>query len=184
GTGSLRRKTQLLHARADLTIENIRGNVETRLAKLDAGQYDAVVLAEAGLRRLGLGARIGQILPASIMLPAVGQGALGIETRYADAITRKVVLAIDHPPTHAAVLAERALLAALEGGCSAPIAAWGHVEDQTLRLAGRVLRFDGTQKVDATREGKIDQPRQLGQLVAEQLNAQGAAELIQEARRR
>jgi len=184
GTGSLRRKAQLLHARSDLRIENIRGNVETRLAKLDAGRYDAVALAEAGLRRLGLDARIGEILRLAIMLPAVGQGALAVETRDDDHAARAVAAAIDHRPTRAAVAAERAMLSALEAGCSAPVAAWGRMEGNVLRLTGRVLRADGSQQLDATREGPADEPESLGRLVAQRLIDQGAAALIREARER
>ena len=181
-TGSPRRKVQLLHARPDLQIENLRGNVETRLAKLDSGPFDAIILAEAGLRRLGLDERIGQILPPAIMLPAVGQGALGIEMRTDDPRTHAVAQALDCPQTHAAVAAERAMLGALEGGCSAPIAAWGRVEHDRLRLSGRVVRLDGSTQLDATLDESLDQPELLGQLVAERLIDQGAAELIREAR--
>lgn len=184
GTGSPRRKAQLLHARADLRVADVRGNVETRLAKLDAGDYDAIVLAEAGLRRLGLEARLGQILPPEIMLPAVGQGALGIETREDDQAARTAVAPLDHSPTRAAVAAERAMLAALEGGCLAPVAAWGRVEGDVLRLSGRVSRVDGSRQLDAALDGRPDEAETLGRLVARHLADQGAAELIDEARRR
>src|SRR4051812_33912698 len=110
GTGSLRRQAQLLHVRPDLQVADIRGNVDTRLRKLDGGQFDAIVLAEAGLRRLGLSDRISQVLPREIMLPAVGQGALAIECRLEDAATRKILASLNDPETRAAVAAERALL--------------------------------------------------------------------------
>ncbi len=125
GTGSLRRRTQLLHFRRDLQIKDIRGNVDTRLRKLAEGGYDALVLAEAGLRRLGLDRHIAQVLPCEIVLPAPGQGAMAIETRADDERTRRIVADFDHPPTRAAVTAERTLLSALEGGCLAPVAALG-----------------------------------------------------------
>ncbi len=121
GTGSTRRRAQLLFVRPDLQVLDIRGNVDTRLRRLDEGQYEAIVLAEAGLRRLGLSERITQVLPSSLMMPAVGQGALGIEIRRDDKSTRDVLAAIDHRASHLAVLAERSLLAALRGGCLAPI---------------------------------------------------------------
>jgi len=182
GTGSLRRRAQILHARPDLRMDDIRGNVDTRLRKLDQGHYDAVVLAEAGLRRLGMDARITQVLPPSIVLPAVGQGALGLEIRSGDRVIREVVGQLDHGPTRAAVLAERAMLAALEGGCLAPIAAWGRVEDNLLKLTGRVLHPDGSQRIETTLVGQPAEPAQLGNRVAEALTAQGAAALIQAAR--
>jgi len=182
GTGSLRRRAQILHVRPDLRIQDVRGNVDTRLRKLDAGDYDAVVLAEAGLRRLGLAERITQVLPTAILLPAVGQGALGLETRRDDGATRAVVGQLDHGPTHAAVLAERAMLAALEGGCLAPIAAWGRPEGDVLELTGRVLHPDGTRKIEATLTGRLDEPTELGDRVAAELAGQGAAELIRAGR--
>lgn len=178
GTGSLRRRAQLLHVRGDLRVEDVRGNVDTRLRKLDDGRYDALVLAEAGVTRLGLADRISQRLPLSVSLPAVGQGALGLESRADDDALRAVLARLDHPPTHAAVRAERAMLAALEGGCLAPIAAWGRLEDGTLVLTGRVLHPQGTQRLETTATGDPALPEQLGRQVAEVLIAQGAAELI------
>ena len=128
GTGSLRRRAQLLHVRPDLQIRDIRGNVDTRLRKLHGGQFDAIVLAEAGLERLGLAGQITQRLPPAIMLPAVGQGALALEVRSDDRRTRQLVQSLDHAASHAAVAAERAMLAALRGGCLAPVAAWGRLD--------------------------------------------------------
>lgn len=182
GTGSLRRRAQLWHVRPDLRFNDIRGNVDTRLRKLDQGDYDALVLAEAGLRRLGMAEHITQVLPASIILPAVGQGALGLEIRCDDSSTRNVLQRLNDAPTHAAVLAERAMLAALEGGCLAPIAAWGRVEDQVLKLSGRVLSPDGAKRIETTLSGGLHEADQLGNRVAEALIAQGAAELIRAAR--
>ena len=156
GTGSLRRQAQLLHVRPDWQMKDIRGNVETRLRKLHNGDFDAIVLAEAGLRRLGLETEIGEVLPLNIMLPAVGQGALALETRADDETTRRILAVLDHPPTHAAVLAERAMLAALQGGCLAPIAALAQVVKcdafQVLTLHGRVISRDGVKCLNATAE--------------------------------
>jgi len=182
GTGSLRRAAQLAHFRGDLRAKHIRGNVDTRLRKIAEGDYDAVVLAEAGLRRLGLAERITQLLPLSIVLPAVGQGALGLETRCNDHQARNLIEQLNHPPTHQAVSAERAMLAALEGGCRAPIAAWGRMENETLVLSGRVLSSDGSQKTEATLRATPDHAARLGCRVAEELIAQGAAELIRASR--
>jgi len=181
GTGSLRRRSQLLHARPDLTTEDVRGNVETRLRKLDQGQYDALILAEAGLRRLGLAEHITQVLPPSIILSAVGQGALGLETRCDDEVTRAALERLNHVSTHAAVKAERTMLHTLKGGCLAPIAAWGRWEG-ALVLTGRVLCPDGTKMIETTRSGPIEAAESLGQSVAEALIAQGAGELIQASR--
>ena len=182
GTGSLRRRAQLLHARRDLRTKDVRGNVDTRLRKLDQGEYDALVLAEAGLRRLGLARHITQVLPTSVMLPAVGQGALGLETRSGDRAARETLQKLNHGPTHAAVLAERSMLAALRGGCLAPIAAWGRVEAARLTLTGRVISSDGGEMLEATLADDPAEAVQLGARVAEDLIAQGAAELIQAAR--
>ncbi len=182
GSGSLRRRAQLLHVRPDLRMKDIRGNVDTRLRKLDQGDYQAVVVAEAGVRRLGLHERITQALPVSTVLPAVGQGALGLEARSRDGDALELIGRLNHPPTHAAALAERAMLAALEGGCLAPIAAWARPEDAALVLTGRVLSPDGTQKVESTLAGQMDDPARLGRRVAERLVAQGADVLIRRAR--
>jgi hydroxymethylbilane synthase len=182
GTGSLRRRAQLLHARPDLVMQDIRGNVDTRLRKLDERQYDALVLAEAGLNRLGLAEWITQVLPRPQFLPAVGQGALGLETRLDDRRTREAVGRLDHPATHAAVLAERAMLAALQGGCLAPIAGWARIEGGRLLLSGRVLDRQGTRKLDASLAAAPAEALELGSRVAQALIEQGAAELVQAAR--
>jgi len=182
GTGSLRRRAQLLHVRPDLRIKEIRGNVDTRLKKLDRGDYDALVLAEAGLRRLGLADRITQPLPTSIVLPAVGQGALGLETRQEDQETRSVVIELHHSATQAAVLAERAMLAALEGGCLAPIGAWGRIDTRRLVLTGRVISTDGAESIATTLTGDPGEPNRLGRRVAQRLIKQGADRLIRAAR--
>ena len=182
GTGSLRRRSQLLHARADLQVRDLRGNVDTRLAKLASADYDAVILAEAGLQRLGLAERITQRLPISVMLPAVGQGALGLETRDDDRTTIDWVCGLDHPATHQAVVAERSLLSALQGGCLAPIGALGVVEDDRLKLAGRVLSVDGKQMLEATLTDAPAEAFQLGTRLADDLLSQGAGELVRQSR--
>ncbi len=184
GTGSSRRRSQLLHARPDLRIEGIRGNVETRLRKLQEGDFDALVLAEAGLERLNLSGRVTQILPKSMMLPAVGQGALGLETRQQDAATRQAISLIDDSATHQGVLAERALLAALRGGCLAPVGAWGRIEaDGQLHLSAVVLSGDGRLRLHVELSGTPAEAIDLGHHAAAELLAQGAGELIQAARR-
>jgi hydroxymethylbilane synthase len=185
GTGSLRRQAQLRHRRPDLQIQDIRGNVDTRLQKLDDGQFDAIVLAEAGLRRLRLTGRIRQVLPFDIMLPAVGQGALAIECRTGDVATQAQVAALDDPATHSSVQAERSLLARLRGGCMAPIGALGRIERSALQLSAVVLSPDGVRRVVASESvGGVTaaDAEQLGYHVAEDLLAQGAAELIAQSR--
>ena len=182
GTGSRRRKSQLLYARPDLQVSDIRGNLDTRLRKLDEGQYDAIVLAEAGLKRLGWELRITQILPREVMLPAIGQGALGIESRSDDSATRSQLAPLDDADTHASILAERAMLAQLRAGCLAPVGAWGRVLDGQLYLDGVVLSSSGKHRVAASASGSPADAVQLGQQVADSLLAQGAATLIAEER--
>jgi hydroxymethylbilane synthase len=181
GTGSLRRQAQLRHARPDLVVSEVRGNVDTRLRKLDAGEFDAIVLARAGLMRLGFVERISFELRPPVMLPAVGQGALAIECRADDAATRCILAKLDHAETRASVLAERALLAELRGGCLAPIGAWGRVESGILKLTAVVLDAAGRRRLDAHGEtSKLDAHGawELGRNLASDLLARGAAELI------
>ncbi|QGJ70544.1 Hydroxymethylbilane synthase [Planctomycetales bacterium 10988] len=183
GTGSARRKTQLLHARADLDIRDIRGNVETRLKKLADGEYEAIILAEAGLVRLEFQEWITQKLAPPTFLPAVGQGALGLETREDDTSAREVLAQINHPPTWAAVVAERALLATLRGGCLAPVGALGLVDESgDLSLDGVVLSADGQERIAVQVAGTIDDPETLGISAAKQLLEQGADRLIEASR--
>lgn len=183
GTGSLRRRTQLWHARPDLKMADVRGNVDTRLGKVRAGEFDALVLAEAGLVRLGLGQEMMHPLPKTLILPAVGQGALGLEARADDERTHKAVAALDHAPTHQAVLAERALLASVRGGCLAPVGAWGRIEgDGQLSLEAVVLSGDGRTRLLAAASGPPAEAVVLGRLVADDLLSQGAAELIRACR--
>jgi hydroxymethylbilane synthase len=183
GTGSLRRRAQLLHCRPDLRMADIRGNVDTRLKKLRDGQFDALVLAEAGLSRLGLADRITQILPPEILLPAVGQGALGIETRDGDKAAIQAVASLDHAGSRTAVLTERALLAKLAGGCLAPIG--GHCQnlsDGQLWLRACVLSPDGKNCLRAEKMAPADAWGKLANSVAADLLGQGAARLIEQAR--
>lgn len=182
GTGSLRRRAQLLHARADLTMCDVRGNVDTRLRKLDAEEYDALVLAEAGLARLGLADRITLVFPPSIMVGAVGQGALAIECRADDDVARGVLARLDHGPSHTCIDAERALLAKLHGGCSAPIAGAARMQGDELELVGLVLSVSGEQRLSATATATPQEAVVLGNRVADDLLSQGAAELIRQGR--
>jgi hydroxymethylbilane synthase len=182
GTSSLRRQSQLRQARPDLQPQEIRGNVDTRLRKLHEGQYEALVLAQAGLTRLGLQAHITQVFAAATLLPAVGQGALGLETRSDDRSTRQAVEQLNDAESYQGVIAERAMLAALRGGCLAPIAAWGRIESGRLVLTGRVLSADGAEKREITLDGPPDTAAALGQTVAQRLLEQGAGQLIAAAR--
>jgi hydroxymethylbilane synthase len=175
GTGSPRRRAQLLRYRRDLTMKDIRGNVDTRVRKLRQGDYDGLVLAEAGLRRLGLAGQITETLPFEIVLPAAAQGALGLETRAADEAAYRLAVELDHPPSRAAVLAERALLAAVGGGCTAPVAALARVVGDRLTLTGRILSPDGVEMREATRTATIDDPLAAGRQVADLLLLRPAA---------
>ncbi|HEX4129994.1 MAG TPA: hydroxymethylbilane synthase [Pirellulales bacterium] len=184
GTGSLRRRTQLWHVRPDLRMAEVRGNVDTRLRKLDEGQFDALCLAEAGLHRLRLDGRVTQVIPRTVMLPAVGQGALGLEGRSDDARVAVAIAALDHPATHAAVTAERTMLRTIGGGCLAPIGAWGRIADGRLRLDAVVLSLDGKTRLAASVSGELDAAAGLGEQAAAMLLAQGAAALIEACRQR
>jgi hydroxymethylbilane synthase len=183
GTGSLRRQAQLRHLRPDLRISDVRGNVDTRLRKLDEGQFDAIVLAEAGLRRLGLSHRATHVLPIDAMLPAVGQGALGIECRRDDVRTLAAITPLNDAASRAAVTTERALLAHLRGGCMAPVGALGRVQQGMLHLAAVVVSPDGAQRLVAHGAAAMVDAESLGKHVAEKLIAQGADALIAGARK-
>lgn len=183
GTGSQRRRAQLLHVRPDLKLVDVRGNVDTRLRKVSEGEYAALVLAEAGLVRLKLEANIAQVLPKSIMLPAVGQGALGIEARVDDAGTLAVLAKLDDAATHRAVEAERSLLYALRGGCLAPVGAWGRSEaDGLLHLSAVVLKADGSERLYVERSAPLHEAVALGKAAAAELAQQGAGRLIDDSR--
>ena len=177
-TSSLRRRAQILHRRPDLKLVEIRGNVDTRLRKLAEQKLDAIVLAEAGLVRLGLERHITEVLDASWMFPAVGQGALGIECRADDVDTKKFLAAIDDAATHAAVLAERAMLRTLGGGCHVPIGARSRVEPERLTVVGAVLSPDGTRRIEATATGSWNDAESIGNRLASDLSERGAKELL------
>jgi len=178
GTSSPRRLAQLKHQRGDLVFKDLRGNVDTRLRKLDEGQYDALLLACAGLRRLGLDDRISAPLATNEMLPAVGQGALAIEARAGDEDTIAVVSRLEHKFTRLACAAERSFLLSLGGGCMLPIAAHAVVRDQRLRLNGLVADTAGKQIVRDQISGSLDEAEQLGRRLAEKLLTNGARDLL------
>jgi len=169
GTSSPRRRAQLLAYRRDLEVVPLRGNVDTRLRKVDAGEVEAAVLAAAGLVRGGWEDRIRQYLDPEVMLPAPAQGALAVQVRESDAPLVELTRQIDHPPTRAAVRAERAFLRALGGGCTLPVGALATVEGDRLCLQVRVLSEDGSRQVSARREGRPDDPERLGHEVAEEV---------------
>lgn len=178
GTSSLRRRAQVLNRRPDLKLLDLRGNVDTRLRKLDDLDLDAIVLAEAGLARLGLADRITEVLDPSWMLPAVGQGAIGLECRSDDAETRRLVAQVRCEPTFARVQAERAMLYALGGGCLVPIGATSRVLDGVLTVRGAVLSPDGRRRIVGTHEGLANAPLAVGQELAGVLLAEGANEVL------
>jgi hydroxymethylbilane synthase len=178
-TGSPRRAAQLLHARPDLNIVDIRGNLDTRLRKLESEGLDALVLAAAGLLRLGLSEEITEMLPPSLCLPAVGQGALAVQCREDDAETRSLLQWLDDHHTRAAVEAERALLAALGGGCKVPIAAYGEVRGDELHLEGLVALPDGSRVLRDALSAPVSAARVLGVGLAARLMAAGAGEMLQ-----
>ena len=178
GTSSLRRKSQLLHYRQDLQVAEIRGNVDTRLRKLDDGQYDAIIIAACGLIRLGLGARITEYLDIEWMLPEPGQGALAVETRADDADATAITGTLEDATTRACVEAERAFLRALGGGCRVPIAAYASITGATIELRGAVVAPDGSRQVRGRMSGPISDAIGLGERLANQLETQGARTLL------
>lgn len=180
GTSSLRRRAQLLRIRPDLRIEDLRGNLDTRVTKLKRGEYDAIVLAFAGLRRLGLGLEHAHPVPLTQILSAVGQGALAIETRDNDEQTNRMARALHHSATAAAVTAERALLAGLGGGCQVPIAAHARVLRGELKLRALVASVDGTHVVAGSVSGLPKEAAAAGQRLARRLIAKGAGEILRE----
>jgi hydroxymethylbilane synthase len=180
GTSSLRRIAQLKHLRPDVRVKDLRGNVDTRLRKLDAGDYDAVILASAGLRRLGLGRRISAAIETDVMLPAVSQGSLGVQTRADDVETNALVSRLDHAATRAAVVAERALLRKLGGGCQVPIAAHAAVIGNTLRLDGLVASLDGSRVIRDTTTAAATESEKAGDVLAARMLERGAGELLSE----
>lgn len=178
GTSSLRRKSQILKQRPDLQIIDLRGNVGTRLAKLDEGQYDAIILASAGLKRLGLSERIRHCLTPDVSLPAVGQGALGLECRAADQDVLTLIQPLLHPETDVCVRAERAFNAYLEGGCQVPIAGYATLQNGKIHIEGRVGSPDGQTLLRAELTDEASNAQQLGENLARNLLDQGAGELL------
>lgn len=178
GTSSLRRECQLRERRPDLAVSLLRGNVNTRLGKLDAGEFDAIILAATGLRRLGLAERITYAMPPEESLPAVGQGALGIECRADDTRVNALIACLNHTPTAARVAAERAMSARLHGSCTAPMAAYAEIDGDTLHLRGLVGRRDGRRVLRAEAWGPVANAAAVGRGVAEDLLEQGAAEIL------
>jgi hydroxymethylbilane synthase len=180
GTSSLRRLAQLRHHFPHLVFRDIRGNLNTRLSKLDAGEYDAIILAVAGLQRLGMADRIHQAIPAELSLHAVGQGALGIECREGDEEILAVIKVLEHTPTAQRCHAERAFLRELEGGCQVPIGVNTVVEGETLTLTGMVASLDGQRLVQDTCTGAASDPEAIGMALAQRLREQGAKEILDE----
>lgn len=177
GTSSGRRGAQLRALRPDVRVEPIRGNVDTRLRKLREGQYDAILLAAAGLRRLGLGDQIAEILSAEQICPAPGQGALALETRENDE-ARRICAELDDEPCRQAVTCERAILAALGGGCQLPVGAYAEIVEKTLRLSAVVVSPDGSRRLQAEVEGACNRPEELGRAAAADLLAKGAGTIL------
>lgn len=181
-TGSLRRRCQLLRIRPDLTIAEIRGNVGTRFDKLRASIWDGMLLAKAGVTRLGRSEFIAEVLSPTTLLPAVGQGALAVQTRDNDFRILEFVRPLDHLPTRQATFGERALLRRLEGGCQIPIGTYGRIEDGTFRLDAIIGSLDGRKSVRSTIEGGPEDSERLGIALAEQLLSQGGEAILDEIR--
>lgn len=178
GTSSLRRQAQLLHHRPDLRIQMLRGNLDTRLRKVRNGDFEAIVLAAAGLTRLGWLNEVTEYLPFTVSLPAIGQGAIGIEGRRDDTFVRTLVQRLDHPETHRAVLAERALLDRLEGGCQVPIAAHATIHGETLVMEALIAGIDGRDILRDTIQGPAADAEHLGRQLAERLLARGGQAIL------
>ena len=178
GTSSLRRRAQLLALRSDLTIEDLRGNVETRLKKLDAGKFDAIILASAGLRRLGFDERIRAELPPTVMMPAVGQGALAIEIVKGNRSVEEIIRVLDDGLTRAAVSAERSFLRVIEGGCQIPVGVYATVEAKKITVDGLIASVDGGKIIRGSMVGVIDDAGRLGAMLAEKLLSDGGREIL------
>jgi len=183
GTSSLRRQAQLRHLRPDLDLRDLRGNVDTRLRKVESGEYEAIVVAKAGLDRLGLSQRISEILSPEVCMPAVGQGAIAIECRLRDTEAGDLLAPLDDAETRSAVIAERALLAALHGGCQVPMGAWARVERGELLMDACVCSVDGSQCVKQRATAPPDQAAQLGEHMARLLIEAGAQSILEEVSR-
>jgi hydroxymethylbilane synthase len=183
GTSSLRRQAQLRHIRPDLDCRDLRGNVDTRLRKVESGEYEAVMVSKAGLDRLGLGKRIAEILSPEVSMPAVGQGAIAVECRLKDTEVGDLLAPLDDAETRTAIVAERALLGALHGGCQVPLGAWGRIERGELVLEACVCSVDGVQYVKQRATAPPDQAAQLGEHLARLLIEAGAQSILEEVSR-
>lgn len=179
GTSSLRRQCQIKAKFPNAEILSLRGNVNTRLAKLDAGDYDAIILASAGLKRLGMGHRIAQCLPTQVSLPAIGQGAIGIECRVDDSEVNAIVNALNDELTAICITAERAMNAKLNGGCQVPIAGFAQIENDEISMRGLVGNPDGSVIYRAEKRGHVSQAFTIGEAIAEDLMRQGASAILQ-----
>jgi hydroxymethylbilane synthase len=180
GTSSLRRQAQLMNVRPDFVIHQLRGNVDTRLRKLKEGQYDAIILAAAGVKRLGLADNVSEYIDPEISLPAIGQGALGIECRVDDRELNDLIAFFNHPDSRTCVTGERALLRRLEGGCQVPIACYGQMKSGNLHLTGLVGSVDGKRIIKDSIEGTPHKAEKLGVSLAEKLLSQGADAILRE----
>ena len=180
GSSSLRRQSQLLHRRPDLGVEPLRGNVDTRLKKLERGEYDAIILAVAGLKRLGLAPTITAVLDVGLSLPAVAQGVIGIECRAGDGVVKGLLTRLNHAETWTRVRAERALSQGLSGSCNLPLAAYAELDGASLKLRGRVGSADGRRMLEGEAEGPASDPEQVGRKLAEILLAKGAGEVLKD----
>jgi hydroxymethylbilane synthase len=184
GTSSLRRQAQIRHVRPDLDIRELRGNVDTRLRKVESGEYDAILLAKAGLDRLGWSHRISEVLQPDVCLPAVGQGALGVQARLKDQDIADALAPLDDYETRQSIVAERTLLGALEGGCQVPLGAWARLERGELMMDAVVCSPDGAQYIRQRASSPPAEARDLGQRTAQLLIDAGAREILQEVYRR
>jgi hydroxymethylbilane synthase len=180
GTSSLRRQAQLLNLRPDFELLSLRGNLDTRIRKLEEGQFDCIILAAAGIKRLGWEDKITEVVSPEVMIPAIGQGALGIETRIDNDYINTLVTFFDHLETSVCVRAERAFLKRLEGGCQVPIAAYGTVDKEALKLTALVAETDGKTVIKDSIEGRSDRAEELGTVLAERLLKMGAREILEE----
>ncbi|MGA3244799.1 MAG: hydroxymethylbilane synthase [Bacteroidota bacterium] len=181
-TGSLRRKSQLLQHRPDFRIVDIRGNLNTRMHKLESSDWDGMILARAGVKRLGWDSLITEILPVDVMLPAVGQGALALEVRDDDEDTRQIIGSLHHEETARAVVGERTFLRFLEGGCQVPIGTYGRIENEIFKLDAVIGSIDGTRSVRGRISGSPSASAHLGEELAQQLLSQGGKEILNEIR--
>jgi hydroxymethylbilane synthase len=180
GTSSLRRRSQLLYARPDLNVVSLRGNLDTRIKKLETENLDAIVVAAAGLRRMGLVDRASQFIPPDLMVPAIGQGALGIEARQDDSETLALLRILHHPPTAVCVAAERAFLATMEGGCQVPLAALCTLSDDRVNVAGLVADPDGVRYFRGQHQGAAENSAEIGRALAQDLLDQGGRAVLEE----